>query len=88
MILSHALTFALPNEPVNHLEISGAAFGKMELLPPATALETASEATAESLLFTRPAAQEKTIHPLAAPLAGRQIRFTNTNSNTKSSATH
>ena len=72
-----AITFALPEEPWNHLEISGAAFGKMELLPPHTALETASEAKAESTMFSRRAGQEKTVHALEKPLTGRQIRFTN-----------
>jgi hypothetical protein len=36
-----AVTFALPDEPWNHLEISGAAWGKMELLPIGTENETA-----------------------------------------------
>ena len=72
-----AVTFALPNEPWNHLEISGAAWGKMELLPVGTNLETASEVRAESLLFQRPKGQEKTVHALTQSLAGRQIRFTN-----------
>ena len=72
-----AVTFALPNEPWNHLEISGAAFGKMELLPADTELETAYAAKAESVLFERPKAQEKTIHTFTQPLAGRKIRFTN-----------
>ncbi|HVS50991.1 MAG TPA: LamG-like jellyroll fold domain-containing protein [Opitutaceae bacterium] len=72
-----AVTFALPDEPANHLEISGAAFGKMELLPPNTPLETASDARAESTLFERPRGEEKTVHALAKPLRNRQIRFTN-----------
>jgi hypothetical protein len=72
-----AVTFALPDEPVNQIEISGAAFGKMELLPAHTNLENASAARAESVLFERPKAQEKTVHRLAQPIAGREIRFTN-----------
>ena len=72
-----AITFALPNEPWNHLEISGAAWGKMELLKPGTALENASAAPADSLLFERPKARERTIHALATHTGG-QIRFTNT----------
>ena len=72
-----AITFALPEEPWNHLEIAGAAFGKMELLPPHTVLETASEAKAESTIFSRRAGQERTIHALEKPLTGRQIRFAN-----------
>jgi hypothetical protein len=72
-----AVTFALPNEPWNHLEISGAAWGKMELLPAGTNIETASEAKAESVLFDRAKGSEKTSHALAHSLTGRQIRFTN-----------
>ncbi|MDI1320676.1 MAG: hypothetical protein PSW75_10865, partial [bacterium] len=72
-----AITFALPAEPINHLEISGAAWGKMELLPVGTENEAASEAKAEAVLFERAKGQEKTVHALASPLAGREIRFTN-----------
>ena len=72
-----SITFKMPAEPWNHLEISGAAWGKMELLPAGTAMETASEARAESQLFERPKGQEKTVHMLAAPISGREIRFTN-----------
>ncbi len=72
-----AVTFALPDEPWNHLEISGAAWGKMELLPADTNIETASEAKAETVLFERAKGQEKTVHALAQPLTGREIRLTN-----------
>jgi hypothetical protein len=72
-----AITFALPDEPVNHLEISGAAWGKMELLPVGTENETAYAAKAEATLFERPKGQEKTVHTFTQPLAGRKIRFTN-----------
>ena len=72
-----AITFQLPNEPWNHLEISGAAWGKMELLPVATEIETAYAAKAEATLFERPKGQEKTVHTLTRPLASRKIRFTN-----------
>ena len=72
-----AITFVMPDEPWNHLEISGAAWGRMELLPPGVANETAYQATAESVLFERPKGQEKTVHTITQPLAGRKIRFTN-----------
>ena len=72
-----AITFVMPDEPWNHLEISGAAWGRMELLPAATAAETASDVPAERVLFERPEGQEKTVHVLAAPITGRMIRFTN-----------
>lgn len=72
-----AVTFQLPNEPWNHLEISGAAWGKMELLPAKTKLEAAYAVDAESTLFERAKGQEHTVHALKQSLAGRQIRFTN-----------
>jgi len=72
-----AITFVMPEEPWNHLEISGAAWGKMELLPVGTENETASDAKAESLLFQRPKGQEKTVHTFAQPITGRKVRFTN-----------
>ena len=72
-----AITFVMPDEPWNQIEISGAAWGKMEMLPVGTVGETASEVRAESVLFPRPKGQEKTFHRLAAPIIGRQVRFTN-----------
>jgi hypothetical protein len=72
-----SVTFALPDEPWNHLEISGAAWGRMELLPAGTKLADASEAQAESRLFERAKGQEKTVHALAPGLRGGKIRFTN-----------
>ncbi len=71
-----AVTFALPNEPWNHLEISGAAWGKMELLKPGSTMENAYAAPAESVLFERAKGNEKTVHALASHTGG-QIRFTN-----------
>jgi hypothetical protein len=72
-----SITFVMPNEPWNHLEISGAAWGRMELLPAGTPEETASDAVAEAPLFERPKGQEKTVHVLAQSIVGREIRFTN-----------
>jgi hypothetical protein len=68
-----SITFTMPEEPWNHLEISGAAWGKMELLKP----DAANDGPAESVLFERPKGQEKTVHHLAAAITGREIRFTN-----------
>lgn len=70
-----AVTFGMPNEPWNHIEITGAAWGRMELLPAGTKLETAYKAKAESVLFDRPQGLEKTINQLPAAITGRQIRF-------------
>lgn len=72
-----SVTFALPEEPCNHIEITGAAWGKMELLRAGTDIENAYKAGAESTLFERPKSQEKTVHQLASAITGRQIRFEN-----------
>jgi hypothetical protein len=72
-----AVTFALPNEAWNHVEITGAAAGKMELLPLHTQLETAYRAKAESVLFEQAAGNEKTVHTLEPAITGREIRFVN-----------
>lgn len=72
-----AITFVMPDEPWNHLEISGAAWGRMEMLPAGTDGETAYLAHAESQLFERAKGNERTVHRLAAPIVGRKIRFTN-----------
>jgi hypothetical protein len=72
-----AVSFALPDEPVNHLEIAGAAWGNVDLLPRGTAIAAAYEAKPEASLFARARGHERTVHALAQPLAGRIIRFTN-----------
>jgi hypothetical protein len=74
-----AITFVMPDEPWNHLELSGAAWGKMELLKPGTPAAVGlgdQSLPAEALLFERPKGQEKTVHTLAAHTGG-SIRFTN-----------
>ena len=61
-----AVTFTMPDEPWNHLEISGAAWGRVSL-----------EGGGGKVLFRRPQGQEKTFHRLKAPLRGRKITFEN-----------
>jgi len=61
-----AVTFTMPDEPWNHLEISGAAWGRMFLV-----------SAASKLLFERPRDQEKTFHRLPVPVRGQKIRFEN-----------
>jgi hypothetical protein len=64
-----SITFTMPDEPWNHLEISGAAWGSMTLVP---------NSSAESrILFERPQGQEKTVHTLPKPIFGQKIRFDN-----------
>ncbi|MDP2981898.1 MAG: LamG-like jellyroll fold domain-containing protein [Candidatus Latescibacter sp.] len=62
-----SVTFTMPDEEWNYLEISGGAFGKGSLL----------KDRAESMLFTRPASQERTFHLLPAPVRGGAVRFDN-----------
>jgi hypothetical protein len=67
------ITFYMPDEPWNQLEISGAAWGSMSLLNG----DDANDAPARRLLFERPKGQERTVHRLATPIVGHKIRFTN-----------
>ena len=73
------VTFNLPNEPWNHLEISGGAWGRMGLIPATTAKPAVDETDTEQgkELFERPQGQEKTVHQLDTPVTGQRIRFTN-----------
>ncbi len=68
-----SVTFFMPDEPWNHLEISGSAWGKMALL----ARNPEKQAETEKDLFERPKAQEKTWHRLDHAVTGQKIRFTN-----------
>ena len=61
-----SITFSMPEEPWNHLEISGAAWGRMYL-----------EGQTKKILFERPKGQEKTFHRLPSVIRGQQIRFEN-----------
>lgn len=61
-----SVTFNMPDEPWNHLEISGAAWGRMYL-----------EGSPEKTLFQRPPGQEKTFHRLLSVVRGQKIRFEN-----------
>jgi hypothetical protein len=64
-----SITFTMPDEPWNHLEISGAAWGTMTLVPNSPA--------ASRILFERPQGQEHTVHTMATPIVGERIRFDN-----------
>lgn len=63
-----AVTFTMPDEPWNHLEISGAAWGR---------LKTEGMKGRAQVLFERPKGQEKTFHRLKSPPRGRKITFEN-----------
>jgi hypothetical protein len=68
-----AITFIMPDEPWNQLEVAGSAAGRMELLKPGAA----NDGPAESVLFERSRGSEKTVHRIGAAITGRKIRFTN-----------
>lgn len=68
-----AITFSLPNEPWNHLEIAGPAWGRISLV--GEKMENGS--TKDTTLFERPRGQEVTVHVLAEPRVGGQVRFDN-----------
>jgi hypothetical protein len=67
------ITFDMPDEPWNHLEIAGGAWGTWSLL--AHDKEKASDS--ESTLFVRPKGQEITYHQFDSPITGQKIRFVN-----------
>jgi hypothetical protein len=62
-----SITFHMPREPFNHLEISGSAYGTLEVL---------NDDGSAGLLCERPAGQERTTHDFDA-LCGGRLRFTN-----------
>ena len=68
-----AMTFFMPDEPWNHLEIAGGAWGNMTLLR----FDLEKRASVEKSLFERPKGQEKTFHRFDEPITGQKIRFTN-----------
>jgi len=57
-----SVRFALPDEPWNQVEVSGAAFGSFAIDTP---------------VFERPKGQERTFHRLARPARGGTLTFTN-----------
>ncbi len=75
-----AITFVMPDEPWNHVEMSGSAWGKMEVLKGDTPVmvETKDpQSPAESTLFERPKGQEKTVHTGGIAHRAEKFRFTN-----------
>ena len=82
-ISGKTITFIMPNEPWNHLEFSGGAFGKLDLLTPDVSVDAVRRAGLDGkmlpakTLFDRPSGQETTIHDFAEPVTGGKLRFTN-----------
>ncbi len=82
-ISGKTVTFILPEEPWNHLEFSGGAFGNMTLLTPDVSEEAVRRSGLDgttlpgNTLFERPKDQETTFHDIAEPVTGGKLRFTN-----------
>jgi hypothetical protein len=80
-----SVTFYLPQEPWNHLEIQGGARGNVSLLTPGygdphAVADPDQHDTSPQLartLFERPEGQERTTHALSQPITGEKVRFTN-----------
>ena len=69
-----SVTFNMPNEPWNHIEIAGGAWGNMSLLKHDMEKGTDTDST----LFERPRGQEITYHQFAGAFTGgEKLRFTN-----------
>ncbi len=68
-----SVTFTMPDEPFNHIEIAGAAFGAMTHL----GLHDATHTQFVSHLFRRPEHQERTVHRLDRTMHGGMLRFDN-----------
>jgi hypothetical protein len=67
------VTFTMPDEPWNHIEIAGAAHGSASLL----AFCTEGSADIKTPLFDRPAGQERTFHRFDDAVTGGKVQFTN-----------
>jgi hypothetical protein len=80
-----SVTFTLPDEPWNHLEVEGGAWGDWALLTPGEGKPGAvsdpdQHDTSPKLvtpLFKRPSGQERTTHDFAQPFTGEKLRFVN-----------
>jgi hypothetical protein len=80
-----SVTFYMPNEPWNHLEIQGGAWGNVSLLisgegQPGAVADPDQHDTSPMLvrtLFERPKGQERTTHDFSTPFVGKRVRFTN-----------
>ncbi len=68
-----SITFTMPDEPWNQLEISGAAWGTMTLLGDSSGRGS----NGDKVLFERPQGLERSVHTFADPIIGKKIRFDN-----------
>ena len=80
-----SVTFYMPDEPWNHLEMQGGAWGNVALLTPGEGKPGAvadpdQHDTSPMLartLFERPEGQERTVNDFPVPITGEKVRFTN-----------
>jgi hypothetical protein len=68
-----SVTFTMPEESWNQIEISGSAFGTARV----AAGQGAGTDQTGPALFERPKGQERTFHRLARPIRGGRLTFTN-----------
>jgi len=73
-VSGRSITFTMPDEPWNYMEISGAAFGVADLLT----YNNEASGFEETHLFDRPEHCERTFHRIEKPYNGGKVRFTNT----------
>jgi hypothetical protein len=81
-ISGKTVTFMMPDEPWNHLEFNGGAYGTMSLLPDASSDDVRRAGLDGKMLpgktlFERPKGQETTYHNFADPVTGGALRFVN-----------
>ncbi|MGA1982395.1 MAG: LamG domain-containing protein [Acidobacteriaceae bacterium] len=84
-VSGRSITFYMPNEPWNHLEIEGGAWGNVSLLTPGNGDPKAvadpdqhdTSPMLAKTLFDRPKGQERTSNQFAEPITGEKVRFTN-----------
>ncbi|MFC1573802.1 LamG-like jellyroll fold domain-containing protein [Candidatus Latescibacterota bacterium] len=69
-----SITFTMPEEQWNYIEMTGAAFGTADLIM----YDNEASATGELHLFDRPEHQERTFHRFEKEYTSGKIRFTNT----------
>jgi len=72
-ISGKSVTFTMPDEPWNHIEIAGASFGSVSHLN----FDKRSQKDIESHIFDRPSGQERTFHRLEKTIRGGKIKFEN-----------
>ena len=81
-----SVTFYMPDEPWNQIEIEGGAWGNLSLLTPGKEGQPGAVADPDQwdtspqvakLLFNRPKGQEHTSNHLADAIKGERVRFTN-----------